>query len=207
MKSTQYKNQQHVQVWGDLLVRFSPLFTIRCCAKLIVQSYGKGTKKLQGAVKAIQGRGQHILRVVDAYNKLVDELSAMKLPTWMLPEHMPTPLDRRTVIDIDPDGPLWEDMALGNIWVILWGIDYEQTPPYVRDPRVRKGIKYVLLLDRISEEEKRLAIKQHNLCTEFVHSLFLISDAWLAVAGSLCLSLIAPLMTLLIGTPVAHRFQ
>jgi hypothetical protein len=105
MKSTQYESQLLVPERCNPWVRSASNLTSFTIAKLIDYHWFKGTKKLQGAVKAIQGRGKHVLCIVDTYNKLIDELQAMPRPSWMLPEHMPRPLDRRTAIDIDPDGP------------------------------------------------------------------------------------------------------
>lgn len=108
------------------------------------------------AIKAIQGRGRVVLSTVDTHNRLVDELLAMDRPAWIAPKHMPKRLDRKTVISIDPDAPLWEEMELGNVWVDLWGEKFAAAPAYVRDPAVRKGIKTILLQDRIAEERQRL---------------------------------------------------
>jgi hypothetical protein len=146
-------------------------------------------------VKAIQGHGKHVLCIVDTYNKLIDELQAMPRPFWMLPEHMPMPLDCRTAINIDPDGPLWEDMALENILVTLWGVGLDKAAPYIHDPRVRRGIKFILQLDRVTEEETRLAVEQQNLRAEFIHTLFFINNAWLSSAGIFLSSCITSLLT------------
>ncbi|KAF8579623.1 hypothetical protein K439DRAFT_375806 [Ramaria rubella] len=107
-----------------------------------------GTKKLQGAIKAVQNRGKGIM-------------------VWASEMELPAHLDRQQVISVDPDAPLWEEMSLGSTWVTLWGSRYEAAPAYTRDPRVRQGIKMVLQLDRVAEEEERLVDERRNMLDEF----------------------------------------
>jgi hypothetical protein len=111
------------------------------------------------------------------FNKIVDQLQTMERPTWMPEGSMPRPLPRRSVIDINPDAPLWDDMVMGNVWVSLWGTSYDAAPVYVRDPSVREGIKMVLQQDRVIEEEFRLEEERKNICNEFANSVFVAAEA------------------------------
>ncbi|KAF8572864.1 hypothetical protein K439DRAFT_1567804 [Ramaria rubella] len=113
-----------------------------------------GTKKLQNAIKAVQNHGKGITGMVDTYNNMVDTLMTMEHPVWASEIQLPAHLDWQQVISIDPDGLLWEEMSFGSTWVTLWGTTYEAAPAYVRDPQVHNGIKMVLQLDRIAEEEE-----------------------------------------------------
>jgi hypothetical protein len=133
-----------------------------------------GTKSLQSIVKAVQGRGCSIQTAVDMYNKLLDDLLALDCPTWVAKEQLPKRLDRKAIIAIDPDAPLWEEMSLGNVWAALWGSDFASAPAYVCDPNVRKGINMMLQLDRIEEEEQQLCLERNNMCDEFLHMFRLI---------------------------------
>ncbi|KAF8584591.1 hypothetical protein K439DRAFT_1616576 [Ramaria rubella] len=133
-----------------------------------------GTKKLQNAIKAVQNHGKGITGTVDTYNNMVDTLMTMERLVWASEIQLPACLDWQQVISIDPDGLLWEEMSLGSTWVTLWGMTYEAAPVYIRDPRVRNGIKMVLQLDRIVEEEEQLAEEKQNVCDEFAAAFMLI---------------------------------
>jgi hypothetical protein len=95
-------------------------------------------------------------------------------PAWVTKDQLPKRLDRKSIIAIDHDAPLWEEMSLGNLWVTLWGEVFEAAPAYIRDPSIRKGIKMVLQLDRIQEEEEHIILEQNNICNKFAHSFRLI---------------------------------
>ncbi|KAF8590575.1 hypothetical protein K439DRAFT_1611959 [Ramaria rubella] len=133
-----------------------------------------GTKKLQGAIKAIQDRGKGVMSTVDTCNKMLDTLMHMECPHWATQMQLPACLNWEQVVSVDLDAVLWEEMCLRSTWVTLWGLTYEAAPAYVHDPRVRNGIKMVLKLDHIAEEEQQLAEEWQNVLDEFTAAFMLI---------------------------------
>jgi hypothetical protein len=121
-----------------------------------------GTKKLQGIIRSVNSHGRQVLPTIDTHNSLVEDLSCLPRPSWIPENRMPQKLARVTNIRIDPDAPFWDEMAIGNTWVEMWGTDLETAPGYVRDPAVRRGIKTMLLEDRIAEERARIITEWYN---------------------------------------------
>jgi hypothetical protein len=125
-----------------------------------------GTKRLQSIVRSVKGRGKLVTTTLVTYNDLVREVRELPCPAWFSKERLPQALDRQVTSQIDPDSQFWDEMALGNLWLTLWGETSEPAPAYVRDPDVRKGINAVLTCDRIAEEHCRLDREQKNYCLE-----------------------------------------
>ncbi|KIJ38304.1 hypothetical protein M422DRAFT_258947 [Sphaerobolus stellatus SS14] len=113
-------------------------------------------------MRTIQNRGKTALTIIDHYNKIVDEVYCMNHPTWMADSAMPQQLEQWASLVVDPDSALWDDVSMSHIWSTLWGTDVETAPAYARDSNVQKGIRMVLVLDRIREEHLRLAIECEN---------------------------------------------
>jgi len=143
------------------------------------------TKKLQTALKAVQGRAGNILSTINDYNIQIGKLHAKPCPVWMQRDQLPQKIPPKAAMRIDPDAPFWSEMELGNVWVELWGEDrFAAAPGYVRDPNVWGGIRAVLLLDLIAEEQERLVLEEQNECSEVIWQIEGVSCALKIVAAA-----------------------
>jgi hypothetical protein len=130
--------------------------------------------------KGLDRRGQTVLACVDSFNATVDQLSSLKRPSWIAAEAVPSLIEKKSIFSADPDSPVWSEITLGETYTKLWAGEAQASsaPAWVRNAKVRDGIKNVLLLDRIAEEKVRLNKEEANIHLWYVDVL---QAAWNAI--------------------------
>lgn len=147
-----------------------------------------GTKKLANVSQQAKGRGTAVLTAVDKVNRLVLSLSGQVRPTWIPAGMVPRLLDRKEILHIDTDHPLWEELYNGTTWRREWDAGHtpHQIPDYARDPRIKEGILMVLQLQRVNEERQRLSIEDSAAFSWWEEQLATIYDALQSPQGLSC---------------------
>ncbi|KAI5986471.1 hypothetical protein EDD15DRAFT_2389853 [Pisolithus albus] len=91
-----------------------------------------------------------ISKLVTTYNTLCGELLGMirlsRAPPGAIP---PTPIPSKGLFQLDVDSDIWQDVGLGE--------GLPDPPRWLADEDVRKGIRFMLEVDRCNEEERRLS--------------------------------------------------
>ncbi|KZO89545.1 hypothetical protein CALVIDRAFT_464841, partial [Calocera viscosa TUFC12733] len=111
-----------------------------------------GTKVRDAILKGWGPRWRTTKAAVDRYNNYVGHLKTHFNPVWKIP--LPARLEVTDLQNPTEDHPLWQD---------VWWPTLAAPPLWVTNEQVRKGVTAVLLLDRCSEEEKRLILEGNNL--------------------------------------------
>lgn len=108
----------------------------------------------------MQRRTPALMAAIRKFNKYCDVLATLSDPT----ANIPLPQHLKTDLSLLRDDPyLMED-----VWVHP---STEAAPPWLTDPKVRKGIRAMLKVDRCIEENRRLGIEADNLCRWFGREL------------------------------------
>ncbi|KAI5997125.1 hypothetical protein EDD15DRAFT_2387050 [Pisolithus albus] len=91
-----------------------------------------------------------ISKLVTTYNTLRGELLGMIRPSRAPPGAIPpTPIPSKGLFQLDVDSDIWQDVGLGE--------GLPDPPQWLADEDVRKGIRFMLEVDRCNEEERRLS--------------------------------------------------
>ncbi|KAJ7067771.1 hypothetical protein B0H15DRAFT_793738 [Mycena belliarum] len=125
--------------------------------------------------QAIQRREPNITKLASSYNKICQDIAALikakKAPAGVV---APLPVPAKGIYQIDVDDALWQDLGLDG--------DEEGTPPlWLKDDKVRSGIRALLQKDRCGEEAPRLLREQKHLRVWF-------ATEWKAVNKAIGLS-------------------
>ena len=98
----------------------------------------------------IKRRDPGISRLVKSYNDLCAEMAHLvSMQDAPLGAKVPEPLQREGLFQLDVDDSIWQDIGLSE--------EHDgDVPRWIGDDDVRQGIKWMLQLERCSEEESRL---------------------------------------------------
>ncbi|KAF9231394.1 hypothetical protein BU15DRAFT_90924 [Melanogaster broomeanus] len=99
---------------------------------------------------SVRRREPGIVKLATAYNNLCTHMRSLvrqgKAPPGISP---PQPIARDGLFHLDIDDDIWQDLGLQED-------DSSDPPPWLADEKVRRGIQWMLELDRCLEEEERL---------------------------------------------------
>ncbi|KAF7965549.1 hypothetical protein HWV62_42898 [Athelia sp. TMB] len=114
----------------------------------------KNTKHIEGAVKR---RAPTIQNIARKYNDLCGQIAKMvQQNTAPAGAVIPEPIPQGGLWTLDVDDAIWQDIGLSE--------DPESVPPlWLRDEKVRSGIRSLLDVDRCLEEENRLKSERRAL--------------------------------------------
>ncbi|KAI5982636.1 hypothetical protein EDD15DRAFT_2391151 [Pisolithus albus] len=123
---------------------------------------------------SIKRREPAISKLVTTYNTLCGELLGMirlsRAPPGAIP---PTPIPSKGLFQLDVDSDIWQDVGLGE--------GLPDPPRWLADEDVRKGIRFMLEVDRCNEEERRLSrertILQEWFAVEWHHVQVALANA------------------------------
>ena len=120
---------------------------------------------------SIKRREPTILKLVATYNNLCGELQSMirlhKAPPGAIAPH---PIPSKGIFQLDVDSDIWQDVGLEE--------PCANTPQWLANEGVRKGIRLMLEVDRCNEEERRLSRERSVLQEWFAME-------WLSVQNAL----------------------
>jgi len=94
------------------------------------------------------------MAAIRKFNRYCDELKTLALPSSLIPILKPLSTELSVLRD---DPYLMED-----VWITP---SEDESPRWLEDGNVRKGIKALLKTDRTVEEERRLRQEAENLCS------------------------------------------
>ncbi|EIN12249.1 hypothetical protein PUNSTDRAFT_60254, partial [Punctularia strigosozonata HHB-11173 SS5] len=126
------------------------------------------------ATNAIQQREPGIQALARRYNTLCIEMSDLIKRGAAPPgAQAPTPIDVKSLWNLDVDDPIWHDTGLMDE-----DLGEEAYPRWFADDAVRKGIRAMLEIDRCNEELARLR-KERTTLQEWLQ------DEWAATADAI----------------------
>ncbi|RDB20395.1 hypothetical protein Hypma_012501 [Hypsizygus marmoreus] len=111
--------------------------------------------KLHNHVKSSVKRHEPgVVQLANKYNKLCDELVALKRSGQALAKAIiPAKIEREGLFKLDVDDDIWQDIGLDD------DSDTGAIPAWLGDENTRNGIKAIVELDRCKEEEQRLGME------------------------------------------------
>ncbi|KAJ7657014.1 hypothetical protein B0H17DRAFT_1146039 [Mycena rosella] len=126
---------------------------------------------------AIKRQEPNIARLVKEYNKICDQIEALikakKAPARAV---APVPVPAKGIYQLDVDDVIWQDLGLDG--------DKEGAPPlWLRDDKVRLGIRALLQKDRCHEEALRLLRERGHLQIWFTTEWRAVDEALKASTG------------------------
>jgi len=106
---------------------------------------------------SLKRREPAILTLTRNYNDLCRQMKVLirqnKAPTGAI---LPIDIPREGLFKLDVDDDIWQDIGLDNE-------QNDSAPLWLKDEKVRQGIKSMLQLDRCEEEEARLLRERRSL--------------------------------------------
>ncbi|KAJ7700448.1 hypothetical protein B0H17DRAFT_1128860 [Mycena rosella] len=129
---------------------------------------------------AIKRQELNIARLVKEYNKICDQIEALikvkKAPARAV---APVPVAAKGIYQLDVDDVIWQDLGLDG--------DEEGAPPlWLRDDKVRLGIRALLQKDRCHEEAPHLLRERGHLQIWFATEWRAVNEALKASTGGVC---------------------
>ncbi|KAG6883278.1 hypothetical protein C0993_007006, partial [Termitomyces sp. T159_Od127] len=119
-----------------------------------------GTKLHQATRKAIAKRKPALMNAIRKFNGYCAQLAALHREEWDIPLPEPLPLHLAPLRD--------SSLLLQDVWITR---THGELPLWLQDPKVRRGIRATLKVDRCVEERRRLGIEADNLCRWFGHEV------------------------------------
>ena len=134
--------------------------------------FSVGTRLHQQARRNIQKRKPALITAVKKFNMYCEKLKTFNLPTPNFPLPSPLPTD---LTELRAD-----DTLMLDVWT---DTNTNGSQPWLVDPRVREGIRYVHQIDRCDEERRRLGREAENRLRCFSQELRILHVALRTIQG------------------------